>query len=274
MIDVIIFLDLKWILPYHNIHKNVDWWCPMKRKKINIFLIEPRSVTDPFWLYSKTCYFDDLKDFSEKIEKIRLLTDADETIVTTVSPVSSSGEGETIDFGFKELKLAMSELVIVEGYGRENKLFLHEHCHLTKWFYGDGSAHIDRTAGFGNYRMVCSTEQGNVEERVNRYIDELQSKYQIANLFLLYDNSYHKSLPMMNPKDLSSRHNVFVTQLIPALPHLRSSQSHIYKSQDRTIEITSKEMILFGINDCLNQYINEYETLPQETITAPQKKKI
>lgn len=237
----------------------------MEKKKINLFLIEPRSVTDPFWLYGKNYYFDDLKEFSEKIEEVRQLSNADETIVATFSPVSSTGEGATIDFGFKELKLAMSEIVIVEGYGVENKLFLHNHCHLTKWFYGDGSAHLDRTAGFGHYRMVCSSEQENVEERVHKYIGQLQSQYQISNIFLLYDDSYNRSLSTMNPKDISTKHGVHVTHLKPALPHTRSSVSHVYRDQNAISKITSDGIILFGINDCLNQYINEYKTFFNQT---------
>ena len=237
----------------------------MEKKKINLFLIEPRSVTDPFWLYGKNYYFDDLKEFSEKIEEVRQLSNADETIVATFSPVSSTGEGATIDFGFKELKLAMSEIVIVEGYGVENELFLHNHCHLTKWFYGDGSAHLDRTAGFGHYRMVCSSEQENVEERVHKYIGQLQSQYQISNVFLLYDDSYNRSLSTMNPKDISTKHGVHVIHLKPALPHTRSSVSHVYRDQNAISKITSDGIILFGINDCLNQYINEYKTFFNQT---------
>ena len=70
---------------------------------------------------------------------------------------------------------------------------------------------------------------------------------------------------MMIPKDISTKHGVHVTHLKPALPHTRSSVSHVYRDQNAISKITSDGIILFGINDCLNQYINEYKTFFNQT---------
>lgn len=224
------------------------------KKSAILFMVEPRSVFDIFWIGDKIS--EETVRFIDNIRNLRNILGVDEAILASFSPVGSKDEEATIDFDFSDLYNTWCYQSFIEGYKCEDDFHYDEFCKMGPCFYRDGYALLDKSKGFGNYSIKHYVDKRPVIDKVDNYIEKLSKEYDIT-LFILNDYGYsERMINEVKLKDLGLN----IIYFKPTLPHHSMLNSSIYRKENNDIwQIISKKQVLFGINDCFDLYIDDLE---------------
>lgn len=223
----------------------------MNKKKLLLVIAESRSTYDFAFCIDKE---DELSfDLVSLIHENKSLQGYDELLFSSVSPVSKKDTFDEWNYYTTEGTWYNQSLIEAGRLDDDGNLHVtYKNSFMGKCFNHDEYAYLFKDNGFGNYEMKTIKDTRTIKEKVNEYIDELSQTYDIGEIIYINDHGYAEE--MVDEKHIRELGIAFTT-IIPNKPWCYESNSLC--DRNNSINITSNEVSIEGVVDCLQRY-NQY----------------
>lgn len=214
--------------------------------KENLILVIAETRTT----FDIACCFDEYHksnlagELSKKLWELRKNLSGDKLILASATFIHRS-----IDWNSGHMDMSICSQACIEGFKSNGEFINDDNSSMGLCFYEDGYVQLDKSQGFGNWKLDYKQKEGTLENKTTEYIKELSNKYNITYLVEINDKGFGE--PIID-YDLIKQMGIVSIKIDPAKPfndYMRSD----YVNFGDNIYVSSSKISFKGAIDGLEQ---------------------
>lgn len=155
------------------------------KKNIILVIAETRTTFDISFCFEEYQKSNLTCELSKQLWELRKNLGGDKLIFASASFIHRSDE-----WGYSQMKGAICDQTYIEGFKSDESYTNDDSSSMGLCFYEDGYVQLDKSQGFGNWKLGDIKKEGTVKDKTTEYIKELSKKYNIIYLVEINDGGY------------------------------------------------------------------------------------